>query len=129
MDRREFVVGAGAVAAATALPIAARAEPITREAVKYIIMPDIRYMETAERTARDNIWTIRYKYMNRWRCVDGRITEIEIAQVGSERYAQWLAESPACEPLPHIQFGGAVVAGEGDPAFYLRWRDYAMTLE
>lgn len=95
-----------------------------------IIIPDIRFVEHVRETVRNNTITLHYTYMTRWRRKPGAELTVECTKVGSERYAQWLAERTAPKPyLPHIGFGGAVVANpKGDPGFYDRWVAYASTL-
>lgn len=87
------------------------------------IVPDIRMCETRTRTQHDNCWTVHYVWMNR---VWGFYEKFEVAHVNSRRYRQWLETYEMKDGIPpHIQFGGAVVAGEGDPEFYNRWAAYA----
>jgi TAT (twin-arginine translocation) pathway signal sequence len=121
IDRRSILTGSAAVLAAAALPLG----PV----IKQFIMPSLMYAEHMTETVRDNTRTIFYEIMERWTTRDGKLVSIETAKVGSQRYWQWLAEET--EPrnhYPHIQFGGAVVAGKGDPEFHKRWLAYARTL-
>lgn len=88
-----------------------------------VIMPDIRYMGSRQKTQHENCWTIHHFHMNR---VWGFYDRFEYATVDSRRYRQWLETYPMPDGIPpHIQFGGAVVAGERDPEFLNRWKVYA----
>jgi hypothetical protein len=103
------------------LPPYLRGPERRREGV--FIVPDIRLVETQTRTRHDNTWTIHYVWMNR---VWGFFDKLEIAHVNSRLYRQWLETYEMKNGIPpHIQFGGAVVAGSGDPDFHTRWVAYA----
>ncbi len=130
MERREFNKGVAATLAAAAMAPAALAVAATDEFETDFIMPDIRFPDASERTVNDNTITIHYRYMTRWRRRHGEgDIRVECAEVGSARYATWLAERTDGRPYPpHVQFGGAVVPGKGDPEFYPRWVAYASTL-
>lgn len=122
MDRRTVIAGIAATAAAATLPLPAKAGS------RWIVMPDILYAETAIKTVRENTITIRYVHMMRW---DLKAGKMQFARSDSRRYREWLREDDSFERyghLPHIGFGGAVVAGKGDPEFYPRWLAYARTL-
>lgn len=123
MNRRTTLTGLAAALAAAAFPL-----PISAK-VKHVIMPSLSCVEQCSEAIRENTRTIFWEVMERWSCRDGKLYSIETAKVVSPRYWQWLAEET--EPrnhYPHIQFGGAVVAGKGDPEFYNRWLTYARTL-
>jgi hypothetical protein len=128
--RREFTAGLATVAlCAATVPAAAVTAPSQFETD--FIVPDIRFPDAVRQTVHENTITLHYTYMTRWRKRHGddAIT-IESAKVGSERYAQWLAEQTDPKPYPpHIQFGGGVAPNpKGDPKFYDRWVAYASTL-
>lgn len=125
MDRRTVLGGIVATAAAVALPELATAKAKSR----WTIMPDIRFVESSIKTVRENTITYRHRHMMRW---DFKTGEMQFAMSDSERYRSWLPEDDTMERyghLPHIGFGGAVVANKtGDPQFYPRWRAYASKL-
>lgn len=90
---------------------------------EFIIMPDILHCEVRTKTQHENCWTIHYVWM--MRC-EGFLENVEVAHVNSRLYRQWLETHPMENGIPpHIQFGGAVVSGEGDPEFHARWVRYA----
>lgn len=90
---------------------------------KIVIMPDIGRCEARTKTAHDNTWTIHYSWMLRLDCESG---EMRSAHVNSNTYWEWLREYEREGDIPpHIQFGGAIEAGEPDPGFYKRWVKYA----
>src|ERR1700741_5558785 len=101
--------------------------PILRDSDKrperdYVIAPDIMCCEIVTKTQHDNCYTLHYVWMSR---IWGAFEKIEIAHVNSRTYRQWLDtyDMPNGIP-PHIQFGGAVVAGARDPTFHARWVAY-----
>lgn len=90
---------------------------------EWIIMPDITWCEVRTKTQYENCWTIHYVWMIRFH---GFFEDVEGAHVNSRRYRQWLDTHDMPDGVPpHIQFGGAVVAGERDPTFRARWVEYA----
>ena len=123
MDRRTFIATGAALAASTALP--AIAAPVADVADSDLIMP---VFDTGERTAVDNTLTYVYRIMTRVRIrtsEDGdEVWTFQSARVGSDTYNSWLAETPPANGIPpHIQFGGAVVAGSRDPLFKAKWEE------
>jgi len=105
------------------LPPINRGEPRPRREVW--IVPDIHHFGTYTKTQHDNCWTVHHVWMSR---IWGFLERIEIAHVNSRTYRQWLELHPESFDMgvpPHIQFGGAVVAGKGDPEFKARWAAYA----
>lgn len=89
----------------------------------YIILPDLCRADVFNKTQHDNCWTIHYVWMMR---VWGHFEKIERTHVNSRVYKRWLETyTPDHNIPPHIQFGGAIVAGEPDPEFYNRWVAYA----
>lgn len=119
LSRRHVLAGIGATAAALALPEAASAVPVTStEARKVIVYPSFM-REESRRFAEENCWTYIHTMMERW---DVSAGTIEFARVDSDRYREWMKEElPENGIPPHIVFGGAVVAGNGDPTFHPRW--------
>ncbi len=93
-------------------------------APRILIMPDITAHEHGvTKTAQHNCWTIHHSWMMRWNLDTG---QAQRAHVNSRAYRRWLIEHPPENGIPpHIQFGGAVVAGKGDPTFHARWERYA----
>jgi hypothetical protein len=128
MRRREFTKGLAAITLyAAAIPSAATGAPAPTPKFDFdIIIPDLRFDHEPRQTIHDNTITIHYAHMARWRKLHGSdVVRMECAEVGSERYAQWLAEQTDPKPYPpHIQFGGPVV-GTGDPQILARWEAYA----
>jgi len=111
---------------------------------KPLFMPSLRYLDRSKETVRDNTMTIHYEVMELWdfdyvtETDDNRVSLIElrkrglpavyVAEVSSERYQEWIRlYHPPGEILPHISFGGAVVATpEGDGGAGKRaWDEYA----
>lgn len=117
MHRREFLAGTAAVLASATIPLPVAAAPTYGH-----ILPDIMRCGSVVRTARENTYTLYYWHMMRW---DLRAQRMEFARSDSPAYRAWLASDPyyaAQDVPPHIQFGGAVVAGKGDPHFHSRWK-------
>lgn len=99
-----------------------RGEGDRRPRREWIIMPDIRHCEIRTKTQHNNCWTIHYVWMNKFH---GMFEDLQIAHVNSRRYRQWLDTYDMPDGIPpHIQFGGAVVSGTGDPKFHSRWVEY-----
>ncbi len=98
---------------------------------RVVILPDITRIEGAThlRDYENNWITIVYEWMNRVTTSDSILSpnsRWETAHTSMRRYRQWLEIYEAKDGLPpHIQFGGAIEAGEGDPTFYSRWQAYA----
>lgn len=119
--RREALV----LAAVPLIPAPAMAAPVAP--TRYVIMPTVDRIERQSKTRHDNCWTIHYVWMTRGTVENPFFGET--THVNHRRYAEWLAEGgfdlEAPGIPPHIQFGGAVVAGERDPMFYSRWAEYA----
>lgn len=95
-----------------------------------IIIPDIIRIEHAThlRDYENNWITIIYQWMNRVR--GGGLfdpdSRWECAHTSTRRYRQWLETYETDDRIPpHISFGGAIEAGQGDPTFYPRWQEYA----
>lgn len=97
---------------------------------RQIIMPDmIRLEQQTNLMDQENNWqTTIYQWMVRitgesiWD-VDAKW---ELAHTSMRRYRQWLETYEFIDGIPpHVQFGGAIEAGTGDPTFYPRWREYA----
>ncbi len=82
------------------------------------IIPSMRGLENPTYLVEDNCKTIIYSLMQR---LDFTNKIIEFAEVGTQRYRDWLKDEPDEKIPPHIQFGGAVIPGEGDPTFHSRW--------
>lgn len=97
---------------------------------KTIIIPDLCRLGSAQllKDYKNNwqteihIWMIRVQGEGmfdagaRW----------EMAHTQSRRYRQWLETYKTSNGVPpHINFGGAIEAGEGDPTFYPRWVEWA----
>lgn len=130
MDRRKFLVTGMTAAAAAVFPVGSvLAATAPEPAIKYLIIPDImRIQRQTEVVDEVNNWrTIVYEVMDRWTIEDGKFKTLEVALVGSDRYADWLLESPPANGIPpHIGFGGCIVASKvGDPTFKSRWDDAA----
>lgn len=92
---------------------------------EWIIMPDIRFGETIHKLpcVANNWWTICYVHMIRFR---GFFEDLQCATIYHRRYRNWLETHHTEIGIPpHIRFGGAIEAGEGDPTFYPRWLEYA----
>ena len=126
MNRRSFFA---LVAALVAAPAVAQARKVgTRESYRYIISPDVMNLQSQTVTHHQNWRTIHHNWMMRMEREFG-LGRIEIAHVNSRRYREWLAEGDYFledEGIPpHIQFGGAIKAGSGDPTFRERWKAYA----
>lgn len=97
--------------------------PKRRGRGEWIIMPDIVGGETATRTQENNTWTYHYVWMVRMHTETG---QIQRAHVNTRLYKSWLETYEMWDNIPpHIQFGGAVEAGESDPEFYNKWIKYA----
>lgn len=132
MNRRSLLALAG-VAPALALPAPAVAgpAPLTTDwkSARWIIMPDY-FRGRSTKTQHDNCWTIHHHFMIRT-TPDNPFGYEGYAHSDSRTYRDWLAEGGYWESdreqgiPPHIQFGGAVRAGSGDPTFHQRWVEYA----
>ena len=88
-------------------------------------MPDITRAEVVHRIRdhQNNWWTLCYVHMMRFR---GHFEDMQLATIYHRGYKNWLETYEMKDNIPpHIAFGGAVVAGEGDPTFYPRWQEYA----
>jgi hypothetical protein len=84
-----------------------------------------------ERILFQNWITTRWKAMERWESVGPGIEElrISIARIDTDVYLSWVAEIGKRDGVwPHIEFGGAQIAGKGDRTFKARWVEYARTL-
>lgn len=119
-----------ALAVPTPAPVVPRL-PLTTDwkSARYLIMPDYFRDNGRSKTQHDNTWTIHHQWM--MRATPDNPFWGPMAHVNSRTYREWLEEggywqSPE-EPgiPPHISFGGAVVAGRGDPMFKPRWVEYA----
>lgn len=123
------LVAAAPVAVARPAPPVPR-EPLTTDwkSARYIIMPDY-FRGERSKTQHDNTWTIHHQWM--MRATPDNPFWGPMAHVNSRTYREWLEEGgywqSENEPgiPPHISFGGAVVAGRGDPDFKRRWVEYA----
>jgi hypothetical protein len=94
-----------------------------------IITPDILLMHQSQKiTDINNNWiTIVHNWMNR---IQGSLFDtdckIEIAHSHSRRYHQWLETYEMTDGIPpHIQYGGCIESGKGDPTFLPRWTQWA----
>jgi len=71
----------------------------------------------------NNWWTICHVHMVRFR---GFFEDMQFSTIYHRRYRNWLETYHMKDGIPpHIQFGGAIVAGEGDPTFHQRWVEFA----
>lgn len=116
LTRRTVLIGAGAVVATAALlPTPVAATP----ASKLIFLPDWR--SQVFQYIEENTITNLYNRMEVW---DFPNTQLRIVRVDSPEYLDLIAKHPPENGIPpHITFGGAVVAGKGDPTFHPRWED------
>lgn len=97
---------------------------------RIIILPDIIRIEDSESLYdHSNNWiTTIYHWMNRvtGECMFSPDARWECAHTSSRRYRQWLETYETKDNIPpHIQFGGAIKSGSGDPTFHSRWLAYA----
>lgn len=93
------------------------------------IVPSILRMEYSSRIRdyKNNWTTIVYYWMDR---IEGKSifnpTSWNTAHISTRLYKQWLETYSFKDGIPpHIQFGGAIESGKGDPTFYQRWKEYA----
>lgn len=126
LDRRNFLVGAGGLAIAPALPaLAAEPEPTPRNKL-IMLLPCIYTLRDSCLIIRHNTQTYIHRHMMRW---DLKKDTIQYATVGSELYAKWLREDGPFDIKPHILFGGCVTPDrKGDPHFHDQWKKFARTL-
>ena len=131
MNRRQTLTGAMALAAMSIIPMETL-EKITEPEPKedYFIIPSMNYisMDYRERQADDfNTYTIVYTVMEKWMTRDKKLVGLSIAEVGTEKYNEWMKDLMIKEPFiipPHIQFGGCIVSSKvGDPLFKKKWED------
>lgn len=86
------------------------------------IIPDIIRSELSTKTVHSNTYTIHHAWMIRWNTDSG---SVERAHVNTKRYRRWIWKDILFRRIPpHIQFGGAVEAGKGDPEFFNRWEKF-----
>lgn len=130
ITRREIIIGSSLVALSAITPV--KAQPRSQmkvtacHAKPICIIPAIDFSDHVSRTIFDNTYTLHYEIMDRF---DFRAGRVERARVGSKRYATWLRDEEYSDGIPpHIQFGGCVVAGPGDPEFRNRWVSYARSM-
>lgn len=103
-------------------------QPKRRPHGRYIIVPDISRGECRDRlSSYDNNWyTLVYRWMIR---IEAESGQMEFAHTATRRYRAWLETYQTDTGIaPHIAFGGAIEAGEGDPTFHGRWIAYAREL-
>jgi hypothetical protein len=104
--------------------------PDKRPERRIIILPDLCRIESQQvlKDFTHNWQTCISQWM--MRITNGSVLEgsgtWEFAHTHTRRYRQWLEtyETPDGIP-PHIQFGGAIEAGERDTTFYPRWCAWA----
>lgn len=122
LDRRDFLAGSAAAVALAALPLPAIAAPR-----RFLLMPDVMWVEHATRIEHENQITVIYRYMMRW---DTETGDMWNAPTDHPVYARWLAEDVAPGEIPpHIGFGGCIVpVPGGDSGAYARWQAFARTL-
>lgn len=97
---------------------------------RVIILPDIVRIEQQTKIYdRENNWiTIVYQWMDRviGESLFDPASTWECTHTSTRRYRQWLETYEMKDGIaPHIQFGGAIEAGTGDPTFHPRWVKYA----
>lgn len=100
---------------------------------RVLILPDLLRIEQQTTILdREHNWqTTIYQWMVR---VTGENfwdpeAKWELAHTSMRRYRNWLETYEMVDGIPpHIQFCGAIEAGERDETFYPRWREYAKEL-
>ena len=102
-------------------------QPKRRDGGRWIILPDICRLDATDTVFdRNNNWkTDIYRYMSKFDTETK--TFIDLAHTSTRKYRQWLETYQTEDGIPpHISFGGAIVAGKGDPTFHSRWKEYAL---
>ena len=97
--------------------------PDRREEGRWVILPDLVFLETALRIEYGNFYTTIYHHMIR---MQGFFDRVERTTADTPTYQLWLLGYPLKDGVPpHISFGGAIrsIPG-GDPTFYSRWIEY-----
>lgn len=97
---------------------------------RVIILPCLLRIEQRTKLldSANNWQTIVYQWMTR---IVGESlwdpeAKWELTHTSTRRYRSWLETYEWKDGIPpHIQFGGAIEAGQGDPTFYDRWKAYA----
>ncbi|QIG72638.1 hypothetical protein EVB97_080 [Rhizobium phage RHph_Y65] len=135
LSRRNLIVGSAAVLAMSAVPVVAT-EIVERKISPDLIVPDVMKLSISRDEYRFanyemNTWTYVYDWMERWFLDEnGKIISIQSVHRirDKEIYDRWVYETGRWNIPPHIVFGGAIVAGEGDFLFYQKWEDHTKML-
>ncbi|AGR47902.2 hypothetical protein PHIM7_203 [Sinorhizobium phage phiM7] len=114
LTRRNVLIGTGALVATSAIPAIAALPKPSSEPILFPCWgsPVFSFVE-------ENTITTLYTRMSMWNFADQKF---RILPIESVLYQDLIAIYPRDNP-PHIHFGGAVVAGKGDPTFYPRWEE------